>query len=60
MFGRNYPLDLYLVGDQSEIKKLHKQANGCEWIRILPPINYDDIPTLNQYDLGFCYFGPHL
>ena len=57
--GRNYPLDLYLVGDQSEIKKLHKQANGCEWIRILPPINYDDIiPTLNQYDLGFCYFEP--
>ena len=36
--GRNYPLDLYLVGDQSEIKKLHKQANGCEWIRILPQL----------------------
>ncbi|MDC1135640.1 glycosyltransferase [Alphaproteobacteria bacterium] len=57
--GRNYPLDIYLVGDMSEIKKLRKKASLYEWIRILPPIKYDDIiPTLNQYDLGFCYFEP--
>jgi hypothetical protein len=54
-----FTLDLYLVGSPRYIRSLKVLAAGCNRIRFLEPVPFDQIvPMLNQYDVGFFYVEP--
>jgi hypothetical protein len=54
-----YELDIYLKGDESYIGELKHYAKNNSNIHFPPPVAFTDIvPTLNKYDMGFCYLEP--
>ncbi|MEH6611510.1 MAG: hypothetical protein V7696_19235 [Halioglobus sp.] len=58
--GREYTLDLYLVGSKKQIQYLKRCADGCSRVRILAPVKLSDIvPMLNGYDVGLYYLEPN-
>ena len=57
--GGRFSLDFYLVGSSIHIDRLQKKADGCNRIRFLPPVQFDQIiPMLCEYDIGFFYCEP--
>jgi hypothetical protein len=54
-----FTLDLYLVGNESHIRKLRHHAADCSRVQFRAPVAFEDIiPTLNHYDVGFFYVEP--
>ena len=52
-----FTLDLYLTGNEKHIKNLKKLAEKCQRIRFVKPVPlHEIIGTLNNYDVGLCYF----
>jgi glycosyltransferase involved in cell wall biosynthesis len=55
----NAELHLYLVGDKTYIKELEDIGNYNSKIFFHDPVPFQDIiHTLNQYDVGICYYEP--
>jgi hypothetical protein len=56
--GNGFTLDLFLVGKQANIKEIKKFIINNR-VKILKPLDFCNIvPTLNKYDLGFCFYKP--
>lgn len=55
-----FSLDLYLMpGPADYMRRLQEAVAADARVRLLPPVPMDDIiPTMNQYDVGLCYFPP--
>jgi hypothetical protein len=52
-------LHLYLVGDNVYIKELELFASNNSKVHFHKPVAFKDIiPTVNQYDVGICYYEP--
>lgn len=59
LLDERFELDIYLTGTPGYIEFLKDRAKENPRIRIKPPIAFQDlIPSLNSYDLGFCYLEP--
>jgi glycosyltransferase involved in cell wall biosynthesis len=54
-----FELDIYLTGEAAYVESLRTRAKGNKKINILNPVPFEEIiPTLNRYDIGFCYLEP--
>lgn len=54
--GDGYFLDLYLVGNQREIRRLRRAASKTRNVRVLDPVEFSNIiPTMREYDMGLCF-----
>lgn len=55
-----FTLDLYLVGNESDINKLKKIAGANSRIRFRKPVSFNNlIPELNQFDVAIFLFKPN-
>jgi glycosyltransferase involved in cell wall biosynthesis len=56
---QRYSLDFYLTGSTAYQNKLKEMAKDLSNVHFLEPIEFTKIiPTLNQYDIGFCFIYP--
>jgi len=54
-----FTLDFYLTGNEAYKSYLQKLAAKNKRIRFMTPVAFSDlIPTINQYDVGLCFFPP--
>lgn len=55
--GKGYRLSLYLVGADSNVRKLKEYARDITNVTFPEPVPFDKIiPVMNQYDIGLCMF----
>jgi hypothetical protein len=58
-FAGKFTLDLFLVGDDSYQRSLERSVAGSPWVNFKSPVRMENIvTTLNNYDVGLCFFPP--